>query len=73
MKIAQLLPLSGSESVSGSNPKSISILPAKGKQSHHVNFYKPIKDGLYYVVPSIRPSLNFSCPLHNSDMVEIFS
>ena len=37
-------------------------------------FYTPVKDGSYYVVPSVRsyvrPSINFSCPLHNSDSVK---
>ena len=33
-------------------------------------FYTPVKDGSYYVVPSVRPSVNFSCSLHNSDTVQ---
>ena len=37
-------------------------------------FYTPIEDGSYYVVHSVRlsgrPSVNFSCPLHNSDTVQ---
>ena len=40
----------------------------------------PVEDGLYYVVLSVRlsvltsvcPSVNFSCPLHNSDTVQDF-
>ena len=45
-------------------------------------FFTPVKDGSYHVVPSlrpsvclsdllsVRPSVNFSCPLHNSDTVQ---
>ena len=38
-------------------------------------FYTPVEDGSYYVVPSVRLSVrplsvNFSCPLHNSDTVQ---
>ena len=39
-------------------------------------FYTPIEDGSYYIVApvhpclSIRPSGNFSCPLHNSYTVQ---
>ena len=40
--------------------------------------FTPVEDGSYYVVPSVipslclsvRPSVNFSCPLHNSDTVQ---
>ena len=43
-----------------------------------LHFYTPVKDGLYYVVPFVRPSVhpsvrqsvNFSCPLLNSDTVK---
>ena len=29
-----------------------------------------VEDGLYYDVPSVCPSVKFSCPLHNSDTVQ---
>ena len=32
--------------------------------------YKPVKDGPYYLMPFVRPSVNFPCPLHNSDSVQ---
>ena len=38
------------------------------------SFYTPVKDGSFYVVPSVRPSVwmsvNFSFLLHNSDTVQ---
>ena len=42
------------------------------------NFYTPVEDGSFYVVPSVGPSVrmsacpsfNFSCPLHTSDTVQ---
>ena len=39
-----------------------------------ITFYTPVEDGSCYVVPFVRPSVcqsvNFSCPLHNSDTVQ---